>query len=95
MVRRLTHGARAREGGLDTAVANEFGCERTKKCFALVSGLVQLGNALTVAHSLDFWKDWERWGQRERGMLGALREGKAAKFGAGVGGGARESGARR
>lgn len=94
MIRRLTHSTRAREGGLDTTVANKLGCERTEKRFALVSGLVQLGEALSVAHGFDFKKTRERRGDVERGMLGALYKGNAVKFGARVGRGARKSGAR-
>lgn len=65
-------------------MANEFSREGTKESLALVSGFAQFGEAFSMAHGFDFRENWERRGQRERGMLRASRNRKPAKLGASV-----------
>lgn len=50
MVYVFAYGLGSDEGGLDTAVTNDFGGEGTEEGFALIGGLVEFGDAFAVTH---------------------------------------------
>ena len=49
----LAYSLCAYEGGLDTSVADDLGCECAEECLTLISGFTELGEFFSVAHH---WK---------------------------------------